>query len=595
MGWQHVGVQWARAVRAFFRRHWIGTIIMLAVTIVFFWPIIIRIDSYSPGGDAMFNAWILERNQFCILQQHCPNYLDANIYYPNKDTMLYSEEQFTPGLLMMPFHWVDANPLFQYNLYTILCFFFAAWFMYLLVKRLSKGNEFVSVLAGLVFAYAPMRMAAVYHMQNISIFFLPIAALTLLKFFERKNKWYLLPLFGLLTLQFYASWYQMVFVLAVFAIVLLGMGVFKLERWKWVAVAGVTVLLAAATTAPLARQYVKFSHDTGASFPLTDQLLYESSLSDYWTPHPGTLIGKLYHHVRPGAHIGAYNLDSFSYHGVIMYAIAGCVIVMAFRRRKQSAEENSNYKWIIIFSAIGVAGFILSLGPLLKVHSHYQYFELAGTNLHVTVPLPYLMIDKYLPQLQFIRAVGRWSVLLLFALCCLLAYLPAYLKHIQWAVHRRRLVYVLIAVMAFVELAPLHMVERDSHAYSYNLKIPGVYTYVKNHPQIDDLVIIDGDSGYPNEGIPIARSEWVLWAGYTNRNIFNGYSGYEPPDYLSTYIEFKDLDAGDLVKMRHLGLKYVIIDRQLSESRPELIQRARVLMPQKLYEDQRYALFKIPS
>jgi hypothetical protein len=580
----------------FMRRNWIGTTLMLLATIVFFWPMVIRLDSYSPGGDAMFNAWILQRNQNCVMRDNCPNYLDANIYYPNKDTMLYSEEQFSPGLLTMPLRLVTDNPLTIYNLYTIACFFFTAWFMYLLAKRLSKGNEYVSVLAGLIFAFAPFKMAAVFHMQNLSILFLPLAVLFVLKFFDARHRRYLVGLLTSLVLLFYASWYQMVFALAVFALIIIGVWVFRLADRRAIIPVAVTVGLAALITMPLALQYVRFSKDTGATFPLSEQLLYQSSLSDYVRPHDGTILGKFFYKAMPeGAHRNAWNLDSYSYHGLVLYAIAIAMIIIAFRRRKTTVREDKRiYAWVAILAAIGLLGFILSLGPLLKVNGTYEYFSLPGGG-HVTIPMPYLLIDKFLPQLAFIRAVGRWSVLTLFALCCLLALLPYFLEKVNWTRTRKRLIYVLVGVAAIVELAPAGMVAMADFKYSYNLAVPGVYKYIKEHKEVDNIVIIHGDSGYPGEKIPVARAEWVLWAGYHNKNIFNGYSGYEPKNYLSDYIEFKDLDQGDIKKMQRYGLRYVVIDKQLSATRWNLVTRSRAFFPEKLYEDRRYILFKLPQ
>ena len=62
-----------------------------------------HVGDYSEGGDAMFNAWAIARNQHCILREACPSYVNANIYFPHKDTMLYSESQLSAGFLTYPF------------------------------------------------------------------------------------------------------------------------------------------------------------------------------------------------------------------------------------------------------------------------------------------------------------------------------------------------------------------------------------------------------------------------------------------------------------------------------------------------------------
>jgi hypothetical protein len=54
------------------------------------------------------------------------------------------------------------------------------------------------------------------------------------------------------------------------------------------------------------------------------------------------------------------------------------------------------------------------------------------------------------------------------------------------------------------------------------------------------------------------------------------------------------LQADDVPKMQKLGLKYVLIDKQLSAPRPFLMDAAKELFPERVYEDQRYVLYKLP-
>src|SRR3954465_10887800 len=93
-----------KRLQVFFRRTWVGLLVITLATVIFFAPLIVQISSYSEGGDAMFNAWTLARDQHCILHEGCSHYSDGNIYFPNKDSMLYSETQLSAGLLTLPLH-----------------------------------------------------------------------------------------------------------------------------------------------------------------------------------------------------------------------------------------------------------------------------------------------------------------------------------------------------------------------------------------------------------------------------------------------------------------------------------------------------------
>jgi len=581
----------AKAVGGFFRRYWPGIVVIGIATIIFFLPLITRIDSYSEGGDVMFNAWTLERNHSCLEGDNCPSYVDGNIYFPNKDTMLYSETQLSTGVLTLPLSWISDNPWFANNVWTIVSFFLTGLFMYGLAMYLSKGNQFISIATGLVFAYAPFKMAAVSHLQNLSILYLPLATLMILKFFNTNLKRYLIGLFISLIILFYASWYQMVFAgIAIVVVVVMAL-LLKLVKWKPALKVTGVVVLAALSVLPLATEFIRFSHTNDASFSVKDQTLYSSSLVDYILPYDGTILGKAFYQLYPNVQHNAYNLDSYSYHGLILYAVAIFVLVAAIflvRRTRKDKENKKTLKMIVLFSVLALVGFVISLGPLLKIFGNYSYGD-----MNLAVPLPWLVIDVILPQLTFIRAIGRASVITLFALCCLLAFMPLILQKLQWRKSMRYIIYAIIGIFIIIELMPTHMVKMSESPQSYNMKVPAVYKFIKEHKEINNIVIIAGDNDYKDVQVPTARAEWVLWAGYHNRNIYNGYSGYTPPSYFEQYGDFKNLDNKDITQMKALDIRYVIIDKLLSSTKPELIGNAESLMPEKLYEDERFALFKI--
>ena len=583
-------------VRTFLRRNWIGAVVILAATLIFFWPLVTRIDSYSEGGDAMFNAWVLARDQNCILGQGCPDYTDGNIFFPHKDSMLYSETQLSSGLLTLPLRFINDNPIFSYSVLAIASFFFMGFFMYLLAKYLSKGNEFVSILAGLIFAYAPFRMAALSHLQNNSIFYLPLAFLLIFKFFDTKNRNYLIGLFVALVLQFYASWYQMVYVLIAVGLLLAGYGIFKLVKPKLVLVTLGVVCLAALSTLPLAKAYSDFAKATNSAFSIKDQATYSAAALDYVIPHDRTPLGKLFYRLNPTARRNSYNLDSYSYFGMTLYALAAVVIFLIYKGRKRSAEIMRQYKRSITFAAIGLAGVIVSLGPVLKLRTSGSYAIGGEEGVRYSIALPYILVSKFLPQLNFMRALGRAGVLVLFSLCCFLALSPLAAKKFGFYQKRRRLINVILVGLIAFELFPLHLMPMRTDKNAYNLSIPPVYKLIKDSDQIDNILVMSADFDYPGmENFPVWLPEVTMWSGYHNKNIFNGYSGYLPPDYYPTYWDFHAPDSSDVAKLNKLDLRYVLIDKQLSSSNPEFAnQVGTVLGNDIVYQDDRYVLFKIP-
>ena len=583
-------------VMPFAKRYWIGAVVIGIATLVFFWPIISHIGSYSEGGDAMFNSWTLARDQHCILRQDCPNYANGNIFFPHKDSMLYSETQLSAGLLTLPLRFINENPIFSYNVWAVASFFFMGFFMYMLAKYLSKNNEFISILAGFLFAYSPFRMAALSHLQNSSIFYLPLAFLLIFKYFDTKKRGYLIGLFTTLVLQFYASWYQMVYALIAVGLLLGGYWLFKLSKPKIVLKVFIVVCLATITTLPLAKAYANFSKSNNASFSIQSQATYSSSLMDYFTPEQGTLLGKVFYHLRPTAHRNSYNPDSGSYYGMTLYALVIGLIVLAYKKRKRGTEAMRQYKIFIIFAVIAIAGIIISFGPVLKIKAASSYD--AGDGLRYAIAMPYIIVSKFLPQLSFMRALGRAGVLVLFSLCCFLAFVPMGMKKIKTYQRHKRLIDILVVGLIVFELVPLHRMPMRTSAYSYHFSIPPVYKFIKDDDRINNIVVLAADFDYPGAGgIPTQLPEVTMWAGYHNKNVFNGYSGYLPPDYYPTYWDFLDFKPDDIIKLKQKDLRYVLVDKQLSTSNPDLADQVSTVLGSKntVYQDQRYILFKVPK
>lgn len=567
----------------------VAAAIIFVLTILLLWPMATNITSYSDGGDHMFNAWTLARNHHCLLQQGCESYVNGNIFFPNSDSMLFSETQLSAGILTLPFFLINQNPLFATNMWYILSVFFSGFFMYLLARYLSKGNQAISILSGLVFAFAPTKISSLSHLQNLSIFYVPLIILLLLKYRDTGNRKYLAGMGIASALLFLASWYQMVFGL----IIILGfIGYVGLaNRRRALVLLGVTAL-AVLVTLPLAREYSRFSESTQASFSISDRIAFSSSIDDYFLPYENTPAGMAYYQLRPFILKNSHNPDNYSYAGVTLYAALVLSLVLAYRSRKKVKEKDS-CRLVILLSLLFIAGVIFSLGPVLKIGST-ALFQVQ--DIRVGVPLPYIFVDQFIPQLSFIRAVGRASVISLFALCCLLAILAPRLDTVT--PRKKRIILTsLLFVFVALDLLPVKQFIttpfKDIPSHQVNYTVPDVYKLVHDDPNINNIVILRTQTDYPYAGIPIARVEDVMWAGYHNKNIFNGYSGFEPKGYKEMLADFIDLQNDDPAKMKALGLKYVIIDKQLSQDNPNQKTKADALFSNKVFEDQRYILYRI--
>jgi hypothetical protein len=585
--------------RTGFKKNWIGLVIILIITLAFFYPVLTRVSTYNAGGDAMFNAWTIARDQHCILRENCPNYVNGNIFYPNKDSMLYSETQLSAGLLTLPFYFINPTPVFSENMWTIISFLLAGIFMYLLAKYLSKGNELFSIMAGLAFEFAPYKIVQIPHLQSLSIFYLPLIVLFMLKYMNKQSFKYLVGLFIALVLLFYASWYQMVFVLLVIMAILVFAWIFKLAKTRPSLMLFGVIVLALIATLPLALKYVSFSKSTGATFGASQQNIYSSSLADYFIPFNSTLLGHVYYSIRNHAQVNSYSPDGVAYSSYTLYLVAFVMFIVSFIHRKRSQKWSKIFRLVSIILIVALLGFLMSLGPFLKIKASYIHTIASPSGpIDFAIALPYLLVDKLLPQLSFIRAINRATVIVLFSLCCLLALVPLVLAELKI----KRKTFYSIAGIIFVGLV-VEMATwgypMSNNPYLYKLNVPNVYKFIKDDDQVNDIVVLAPDSNYPgqppitNVGFEHGIFEEVLWAGYYNKNTFNGYSGYFPPNYFTEINEFDNFQPSDLALMRSLGLRYILVDKELSTSEPNLVKNISGTGLREIYHDKSYVLFKI--
>src|SRR4051794_7312852 len=136
-------------------------------------PQVLRMtDGVHDPGDPLMVTWVL-----AWVAHQLPNapahILDANIFYPERNTLAYSESLLVPGLLAAPLHWLGVAPILVYNLVFLSGFALSGVGVALLVRRLT-GNAGASIVAGIVFAFAPYRIDHYAHLQLQQTQFIPL-------------------------------------------------------------------------------------------------------------------------------------------------------------------------------------------------------------------------------------------------------------------------------------------------------------------------------------------------------------------------------------------------------------------------------------
>jgi hypothetical protein len=159
------------------RRFIVSTALLFTVlTAVMTYPQIFHMaDGVHDDGDPLMVTWVLAwvAHQLPLAPAHL---FDANIFYPERNTLAYSETLLVPGAIAAPLHWLGVGPILIYNLVFLSGFAISGLGVALLVRRLT-GHAGAAILAGIVFAFPPYRIDHYAHLQLQQTQFIPLAML----------------------------------------------------------------------------------------------------------------------------------------------------------------------------------------------------------------------------------------------------------------------------------------------------------------------------------------------------------------------------------------------------------------------------------
>ena len=130
-----------------------------------------RVDNF----DAHFGIWNVSWVARTLVVDPL-HVLDANIFFPLKKTLVYSETNLGAGALAIPAYWATRNPYFTFNFAFLLSMIASAAGGYYLVRYLTRDRRAASV-AGIAFGFCPYVFARTPQMQLLWTAGLPFSML----------------------------------------------------------------------------------------------------------------------------------------------------------------------------------------------------------------------------------------------------------------------------------------------------------------------------------------------------------------------------------------------------------------------------------
>jgi uncharacterized membrane protein SirB2 len=311
------------------------------------WPL-----ATSPGrlsrndtADTVHHEWILAWDAHQLAND--PRHLfDANIFFPEPDTLAYSDHLIVQGVIGAPLFWLGASPVLAYNLLLLAGLALTAWTTSLVMARWT-GSWLAGLLSGSLMAFNAMTLTRFAEIQDQHFEFFPLALWALDQLLVTPRIRYALELAGWFVLQALTCGY----LLAFSSLSLIAAVMVRPADWigpKFRRVAGLLLLSAAVAAlllTPFLLPYLRVSRQQGFTRPLAEVALYSARLADYVSTG-----GRL--------HYSLWSHRYFDREALFPGLVASALVVMAIGGGVAWRDRRAR-----MAVAFGLVAFLLSFGP----------------------------------------------------------------------------------------------------------------------------------------------------------------------------------------------------------------------------------------
>ena len=476
------------------------------------WPLASAPASLSrhDNGDALLNewtvAWVVHQ-----LPRDPAHLFDANIFYPEANTLAFSEHLFTQSVMAAPLVALGLTTTAVHNVLLLIGLALTGWTTYLVVAYWT-GDRPAGVLAGCLFAFNALTLTRLAHLQAMHLEFLPLAVLALWVLLDRPSVAAAFWLALAFAAQGLASNYLLVFTaVGLTAAAFVHPAVWHAGRWR--RVAGPIALSAGVATAmvlPFLWPYYQAHADQGLARGLVEIRQYSASWRDYLATG-----GRLHYAFWSRALWEAGPTALFP--GVTAMALAGVALAGGTAWRDVRARM-----WL----AAGVAGVVLSFGPVVP---------------------GYVLLGRVFPLLQGIRAPVRFGLLGLAAVAVLAGFGLARLR----AAWPRRGAVLAAASILLVTVEAW----RAPIAYVPALRVPAAYAVLAGYP---DAVVAEFPLPGP-EGV-FHNAPYMLYSTAHWKPMINGYSGFMPASYERHWEAVRRFPQPEAIAaLARIGVTHVVV------------------------------------
>lgn len=156
------------------------------LTTLMTWPWVTRMrDAVADFGDPYMLAWTLWWDYHQTFTDPL-NLFHANVFYPYRYTLAFSEHDYGIALLFFPLFALGFRPLSVHSFATFCGFAFSGYGAFRLARTLTRDNG-AAWVAGIIFAFIPYRFHLLSHLHYLFAGWIPLLVEALVLFARRRS------------------------------------------------------------------------------------------------------------------------------------------------------------------------------------------------------------------------------------------------------------------------------------------------------------------------------------------------------------------------------------------------------------------------
>jgi hypothetical protein len=508
--------------------------VFVGLTLLLTYPLPLHMASavLNDNPDTHLFLWTLGWDVHALTTQPF-SIFDANIYYPQRLTLAYSENLIGSAFFAAPVLWLTGNTVLALNVVTMLSCILCGLGAYALARRIGLSTA-SAILCGLVFAFSPARFFRITQIHLATVQWIPFTLAYLHAYMDHGRARDLRIAIAFFSLQALTSGHGAVFATVVVAALLVyrwatGDSIRIVDRARHVGGVGLLLLL---PTVLVFLPYLAVENELGLQRSLENfdpvPVSFIASPTSLHSFMLSLLPGKPVNEVANG----------FLFPGYVPLFFAAVAIL-------PGRGDRRDRRTLVFYALMTLLCLWLSAGTPLKLWSWVN--GLPGLSL-VRVPSRFMILAvlglAVLSGFGFERIIGRLSV------------------------QRQRLWIVAASALLIIECAgiPLQLAP-------FRVELPPTDRWLAQQPK--PLVIAE---------IPVGvrarfQTSYMLHSMAHWQKTIQGYSGFQAPVHDRLFEELKYFpDERSLTSLAEVGVTHVVVHadmfdpRQWADVEPQLAQ-----------------------